>query len=191
MKKSTLIWLIGIAVVCGLLAKGCSNHTTLVDNEENFIAARNSEKNNRAVMMQSLKAQGISVKDYGDLVLEVTEAAVNGKRGASAAFLALKESTPQLSPELHKKFQQVIQALYAKLEAKRNNTIDYASTYMKRLRSLWYWPVSAFFPQDVTKAELRKVVTSAEVEEEYESGQMQEVDADDLGLGKRNKSDKD
>lgn len=108
-----------------------------------------------------------------DDIAKIAEAAIQGRygpNGSQAVFQAIKESNPQVDPQLYRKIQQLIEAFRNEFQQGQKLQIDQVRTYRTNLGNVWsgFWLARAGYP----KTDLKKydIITTDTTEEVYKRG---------------------
>jgi len=172
-------WIIGIIAVV-VLGMSYSYYNTFNGKEIEINAVDKDMQNVHASIYKQMKAQGMSVEKYGQMVIDALKVSMNGrygKDGSQAAMQWIKEQNPSIDPKMFKKLQQIIEAGYNKFEAVQRKKIDMTAKYEKvatNLPGVIFAKVMGFPRKPFS--ELGRIITSKETKQDFASGELSDPD---------------
>jgi len=172
-------WIIGILVVV-LLGMSFFYYNTFNSKEIEINAVDKDMQNVHASIYKQMKAQGMSVEKYGDMVIEALKVSMTGRYGANgsqAAMQWIKEQNPNIDSKMFQKLQQIIEAGYNKFEAIQRKKIDMTATYEKVATNIpgVIFAKAMGFPRKPFE-ELGRIITSKETKHDFASGELSNPD---------------
>ncbi len=155
-------------------------YNRFVDHEAGIEAAKEETKNVHANMTKKMKAQGLTVEKYQEILIKAMEASMSGRYGddgSQAAMQWIHEQDLGLDSDIIKRIQQVIEASYNEFQAAQSSLIDKCRAY-KASRQKFFWKGVAdrhgFPTEDVE--EWCTIVTSAETKADFGKGELSDID---------------
>lgn len=171
------IAILSVVAVIGTFIIMSITYYNSFNGKEIYIKAVDKDMQNvHASFHKQMRAQGISVEKYGDLVIKALQVSMGGRYGANgsqAAMQWIKEQNPTIDPKMFSKLQQVIEAGYNKFESVQRKKIDMVAVYEKQATN---FPGVVFagifnFPKKPFD-ELGRIITSAETKIDFEKGEL-------------------
>lgn len=143
--------------------------------EQSIYAQDENMQNVHASMKNSLKLQGLTVKNYTESDIKKMEVAI--KRYADKPNLMMQwaqESNNGLSPALHEKFMVAVEKFYAKWEVTQKSKISVAQEYRTFLKASIKGTVAGVifnYPTDKVQTIMDRIISSAETKATWDTGE--------------------
>lgn len=179
MSKTTKI-ILGISLsfillIGGIIGYVISAKFTAERYEQSIFAQDEGMQNTWAMMEQTLKTQGFTVKNYSEEFIKSIQA--NAKRyenDKGGMMKWIKESQNQMSPDAHKKLMNTVEKVYAKKEARQASKISVVQSYRTFVKaSIKGTIASAFFnyPTDKAQKIMDRIISTKSTKQAWDSGE--------------------
>lgn len=123
-----------ITLIFGIVTYIFSAKFAANDYEASIKAQSQSMENTWGQMEQELKMAGFATKDYGDKFIQVVKAQAERYENDKGLMMKwVQEAGSQLSPDMHKRFVDIVEKAFAKKEMKQDSKIAVVEQYNKFL----------------------------------------------------------
>ena len=141
--------------------------------EQSVFAQDESMQNTWAMTQNTLKMSGVTVKNYGETFIKSLEA--NAKRyenDKGGMMKWVQEAKSQMSPDLHSKFMNTIEKIYAKKEARQLSKISVVQEYRTWRKASLKGSIAVAlfsFPSDKSKKIEDRIISTKETKQTWDT----------------------
>ena len=163
-----------IVVIGGIVGYVISSKFTAERYEQSIFAQDESMQSTWGMMEQTLKMQGFTVEKYGKDFIETIKAnAIRYENDKNSMMKWVQESANQMSPDMHAKFMDTVEKVYAKKEAKQLSKISVSQEYRSYLNASIKGLIAMnFFNYPTEKATkiMDRIITTTGTQSTWETG---------------------